>query len=561
MAWQVGDPRSGQDLVLMLPRVVPVDETHAERWLQRARKAARLSHPRLAPALEVGLHDGWPYITYELGEYATLADRIGRQGLAADEAAHLASELAHALAYAHDAGAAHRDLQLHAVLVSDKGQPRLLGLELATIDPQTRQVVEAATPQALRQAAEADIVLLGILMHPMLTGQGALDEADAVRVLERLPPQGREIVRLPFSTPRPIPEPLRVIVNRSTDRQERQRYRSARTLARALDGWLQVQSGSQGGALALLLDKIRIAGVLPASPHGAERAARLALMEGNRTGELADVLLEDVALSLELLRAVNTAHVGGVAVADNGVVLTVRRAVAMLGLDGVRRVALALNTWPGPLSEAQAGELAQAMARTRRAAQVAMAVRPPGFDGEVVYLVALLQNLGRLVVQYHFPDEAWQIRRLMQAAALPDDKGEDPGMSEEAAAMAVLGVDLEAVGTAVVRWWGLGDAIVHLMRRHPVGAAVRASDSDDEILRACASCAIEAVDAQGLPAARVQAALQAIVQRYGRVLGLGLRELQEALQPGAAQAPDRKERLQPTPQPPARQPAESRVSR
>jgi eukaryotic-like serine/threonine-protein kinase len=28
----------------------------------------------------------------------------------------------------------------------------------------------------------------------------------------------------------------------------------------------------------------------------------------------------------------------------------------------------------------------------------------------VVYLITLLQNLGRLVVHYHFPDEAQQIR-------------------------------------------------------------------------------------------------------------------------------------------------------
>jgi hypothetical protein len=61
---------------------------------------------------------------------------------------------------------------------------------------------------------------------------------------------GREIVRLPFLTPRPVPEPLRVIVNRTTDRQERQRYRSARTLSRALEGWLQVRGIEEPGRAA-----------------------------------------------------------------------------------------------------------------------------------------------------------------------------------------------------------------------------------------------------------------------------------------------------------------------
>ena len=74
MAWQVSDPRSGQDLVLLLPRVMPAGELHVDRWLQRVRKAARLDHPRLAPALEVGVHDGWPYVTYELGERVGAGD-------------------------------------------------------------------------------------------------------------------------------------------------------------------------------------------------------------------------------------------------------------------------------------------------------------------------------------------------------------------------------------------------------------------------------------------------------------------------------------------------------
>jgi non-specific serine/threonine protein kinase len=80
---------------------------------------------------------------------------------------------------------------------------------------------------------------------------------------------------------------------------------------------------------------------------------------------------------------------------------------------------------------------------------------PAGYDGEVVYLIALLQNLGRLLVHYHFPDEAGQILRLMQptvvtlprkTAAAPAETKEEPGMSAEAASYAVLGADLEALG-------------------------------------------------------------------------------------------------------------------
>ena len=87
----------------------------------------------------------------------------------------------------------------------------------------------------------------------------------------------------------------------------------------------------------------------------------------------------------------------GAQVAGSGPVLTVRRAIAMLGLDGVRRGALALRPWPGPLgAEDAARSWPRLVERCKRAGRVALALRPAGYDAEVVYLITLLQNLGRL---------------------------------------------------------------------------------------------------------------------------------------------------------------------
>jgi hypothetical protein len=98
--------------------------------------------------------------------------------------------------------------------------------------------------------------------------------------------------------------------------------------------------------------------------------------------------------------------------AGSGPVLTVRRAITMIGMDGVRRSALALRPWPGPLGTEDAAELASLIERCRQAARAARALCPVAYDAEVVFLVTMLQNLGRLVMQYHFADEAQQIRRL-----------------------------------------------------------------------------------------------------------------------------------------------------
>jgi non-specific serine/threonine protein kinase len=537
MAWRVADPRSGQDLMLVLPRVQPPDAASLEHWQQAVRQAARLNHPNLAAVVEVGVQDGWPYVAYDPRDAATLAERRTSKGLPGTEAAGLAVQALQGLAFAHEAGVAHHDLQPYLMLVTDAGQLRLAGAAVAAdlalrsgdVAPTNRS--ESLTLRQHRAAAERDVLAAGVVLHGLLLGQGALDEADVGRVIQRLPPQGRDIVRLPWSTAHPVAEPLRAIVNRSTDRQERQRYRSARTLERALEGWLQTDSAGGAGPLALLADRLRVAGVLPSSPGAAARAARLALMERERTNELAVVVLEDLALSFELLRLVNTAQVRGAQVAGSGPVLTVRRAIAMVGLDGVRRAALALREWPGPLNEAGEQQLNTLIERCKRAGRTALALRPPGYDGEVVYLVTLMQNLGRLVVFYHFGDEAQQIRRLMQPApAAREGEPDEPGMSEEAASFAVLGADIEAIGAAVARHWGLDDSVLNMIRRLPMGTAVRSVEGDDDTLRTVASCANEAIDALGQPAPRVMAALQRVLQRYGRVLDIDMRGLQAALQ-------------------------------
>jgi non-specific serine/threonine protein kinase len=418
------------------------------------------------------------------------------------------------------------------MLVSEGGQLRVAGVAVAAelaarLDTGPASPTDGAGRAGQRAAAERDLLAIGVLLHGLLAGSPALDEPDIARVVDRLPPLGRDIVRLPWQTAHRIAEPLRAIVNRATERQERQRYRNARTLLRALEGWLQAEGAADAGPLALLADRLRSAGVLPAAAGAAARVARLALMEGQRTYELAEVVLEDFALSFELLRLANGAQARA---AGSGPVLTVRRAIAMLGLDGVRRSALALREWPGPLDEGGAERLQALQQRIGRAARTALALRPAGYDGEVVYLLTLLQNLGRLVVHYHFADEAQQIVRLMQPAP-PAREGEpeEPGMSEEAAAFAVLGADIDAIGQAVARHWGFDDALLKLIQRLPLGTPVRSPDGDDDLLRATASCANEAADALAQPAPKAAAALQRVAQRYGRVLDIGLRELQDAL--------------------------------
>jgi HD-like signal output (HDOD) protein len=538
MAWLAFDPRSSQEVMLTMPRAQPADGPRLEAWKRDTEQAARLNHPNLAHVVEIGVQDHWPYITVDRALGQTLGERLDARPPAPSEAVEWLIQILQGLAFAHQSGLAHGDVQMHQVVVSEQGVVRVMALGAAGSAPVAPGVPkpDAHGVRNSQLAAQRDVLALGVLMHHLLAGQPALDEPDTSKVIERLPPTGGDVIRLPWSTPQPIAEGLRAIANRATERQERQRYHNARTLLTALSGWREAAANGTGGPLALLLDRVRSIGHLPTLPGVGARVARVAMSEGQRTDEMAEQILQDMALSFELIRNVNSAMVQGTQSSGTGPVLTLRRAIALVGLKGVRQAAASLRGWPGPLSEVHAAALLQLMDRVRLAGHLAQVLRPAGYDPEVVYLISVLQNLSRLMVQYHFPEEAEQILQLMQTLPPPQPgEPEMAGMSEESASFAVLGVDSETLGAAVARQWGLSDEVLHMVRRLPVDRPVRVADSDGDVLRQVASASNEVIDIMTrLPAAKVASALAGVAQRYGRALDVSPRQIGEALQSARA---------------------------
>ncbi|MGM9481131.1 HDOD domain-containing protein [Roseateles sp. NT4] len=536
LIWRVFDPRHGQELMLCMPRDKPNSAAALEHWLRMAQGAERVQHPNLAPPFEIGQVESWPYVAYDRALGETLDERLARQTAPLPiDAANWIAQLLEGLAFAHEAGHAHRDIQTASLIIDAGDKVRLVGLEVAQeVFPATIDF-NAVTRRAVRESAEEDVLCVGLLLNRILSGKPVLEENDLQHVVQQMQPIGREMVRLGWETPHPIADPLRAICNRATDRQLRQRYHLARSFWRALDGWRQAAAHDDGGPIVLLLDKLQRIGHLPTTTSGLHRFTGGSGLESQHASALSEFVLKDMALSLELVRRVNNAlkqsgHQGET-------ILNMQRAIQMLGLDGLQLAANALKPWPGPLAPVAAEMLRQLMARVTKAAQVAQALRPAGYDAEVVHLITVMQNLGRLLLQYHFPDDAQQIRQLMVPPEPTEDQPIPPAMSEQAAAYAVLGCDLDALGAAVARHWGLGDELLQMIRRQPLDGAVHPPRSDADTLRLTCSFANELIDALGLPEARRRPGVDAATRRYAKALGLGLREVMEALNPGASKPP------------------------
>ena len=546
LTWRADDPRSGYAVVVCMPRTRPADAAARDAWLADARRAARIDHPRVGAPFDAGLHEQWPYLAFDRRDDRTLAEwRAGHPTAGASECVALAVEALEGLAFAHEAGAVHGDLQPHHWWIDAQGRSLLIGFDVA-VAPVAPGAEAAQRPlndfdparlRSRREAAAADVLALALILHGLLAGRPALDEPDAAAAARRLPPGGRDVVRLPRATTQPLPELLRAIVDRATARDPRQRYMTARSLLAALDVWRRGGSGEAAAPLAALVERVRSAGAVPARAGAERRIAVLSGRDGQRSGALAAQILHEPGLAFELLRQVNAARAQSRQAVGGEPVVTVTRAVGLLGLDGMRRAAAALRSWPGAAGNDHAEALEQLIRRVRMAGWVAQALRPAGYDGELVWLVAMLQNLGRLIVQHLRPEQAAQARALMRMAAADDAFGSAPRaapMSENAAIYAVLGVDPPTLADAVVRQWAVGDGLVHAMQRLDPGQPVGAVSGDWAWLRAAASAANEAVDAVSLTAAAraVKAendALQTVVQRYGPALRIGMATLRDAL--------------------------------
>jgi non-specific serine/threonine protein kinase len=330
-----------------------------------------------------------------------------------------------------------------------------------------------------------------------------------------------------------VPDTLRSIVNRATDRQQRQRYLNARTLLSALQGWIKTNSDEGGGPLLLLLDRLNSVGTLPGR-SGTERALVGSLsQETLRVDDFVDIIVRNPSLVWEMLRSVNTAGYQSRS-ADEGTT-TLSRAIMLLGQNGIRKVAGVLRPWPGVLAAQQSRSADEGTASIDAldrelwlcslAGHIARLMAPFSIHDEEAAAVAMSQRLGWLLVLYHFPDEAAQIQRLMQPGPPATPGGAPtPGMNLEAACGAVLGINLDDLSAAVLKHWGLHERLIKAARPLPLGTPVRTPTTPEETVRVVASLGNELANCQRLPIEKQPAAIHQAYLRYVRALQLTPKE-------------------------------------
>jgi serine/threonine protein kinase len=133
----------------VLPADAMADESRQRRFLQEARAASALNHPHIVTIYDVIHEDGVYAIVMELIEGTSLQELVERGPVPVQQAISIARQIADALGVAHAAGIVHRDLKPANVIVTARGQAKVLDFGIAKLDPLHGTGTESNTRTAL----------------------------------------------------------------------------------------------------------------------------------------------------------------------------------------------------------------------------------------------------------------------------------------------------------------------------------------------------------------------------------------------------------------------------
>jgi serine/threonine-protein kinase len=267
--YRAEDTRLGRPVaVKVLPEELAQDKDRMRRFVREARAASALNHANVAHIYEIGQSDGLHFIAMEYVEGQSLAQMMSGQPLELKEVLDIGTQAADALEEAHRKGITHRDIKPANLMITAKGQVKVLDFGLAKITRPEGEAAGSDVSTSIQTApgrilgtlqymspeqvlgkeldARTDLFSLGVVLYEMTTGRLPFSGSQASEVTDRiLHAQPEALARFNYE----VPAELERIIRKCLEKDRERRYQSARELLADLSRL------KEGSAANIVVDK------------------------------------------------------------------------------------------------------------------------------------------------------------------------------------------------------------------------------------------------------------------------------------------------------------------
>jgi len=222
-----------------LPKSFLSNQEAKTRFENEAKAASTLNHPNITTIYEIDEVENECFIAMEYIEGKSIKKLIEEKSLSLKEVIDIAIQVCEGLAVAHETGIVQRDIKSDNIMVTSRGQVKIMDFGLAKLKGASKVTKTGSTlgtlpymspeqVQGIEVDRRSDIFSLGVVLYEMITGQLPFkDEHEAAIIYSILNETPEPLARYKSN----VPGKLQRVVEKALAKDKGLRYQHADELA------------------------------------------------------------------------------------------------------------------------------------------------------------------------------------------------------------------------------------------------------------------------------------------------------------------------------------------